>query len=554
MIVVGKDPALYNKEKETERIILNQYANEKWLGREPQFDIESITETENTDIIVVGGGLAGVAAARQAAELGEKVILFEKCRCIQARSGDFAVMDSKAAKRWGREKLDKAAITNDLMQDMAYKASQNILRRWAEEAGEAFDWYMDGMEGVEVLDRTDQVPSKGVKCYIQPRRLPLPVGFDNGKERFKCYQVTAWVRPSHIPMCVANFERAMETGNLISYFNTRVEKLLRQPGSRVEGVIARTAEGTLKKTYANKGVILATGDYMNDKEMLKRFLPGMTETPKQWTSYLMNREPSNTGDGHKMALWAGAKLQDSPHAPMAHHMGSVFGVSDFLLLDTRGKRFVNEDAPGQQIGSQIENLADKTAWQIVDGNWREDIPREYPSHGNVCFVTEDETLENGSIYDKLCFIDNYIAPKYIEQNIEEGKLIRAETLDELIDKIGLPKEEALASIQRYNRMCHQKKDTDYGKEKERLFAVEKAPFYAAKFTPAVMIAALGGIQSDEDAHCYDTEGKMIPGLYAAGNVQGNRVAVDYPLTVPGLSHSMALVYGRIAARNLAEGI
>lgn len=533
---------------------MNQYADEKWLGKEPQFDIENIKEIEEADIIVVGGGLAGVAAVRQAAQMGQKVILFEKCRCIQARSGDFAVMDSRAAKRWGRDKLDKAAITNDLMHDMAYKASHNILRRWAEEAGEAFDWYMDGMDGVEILDRTDQVPTKGVKCYIQPRRLPLPEGFDNEKENFKCHQVTAWVRPSHIPLCVANFERAKATGNVIPYFNTRVKKLLRQPSGRVEGVVAQTMQGTFLKAYAGKGVILATGDYMSDEEMLKRFLPGMVDTPKQWTSYLMNKELSNTGDGHKMALWAGAKLQDSPHAPMAHHMGSVFGVSDFLLLNTQGKRFVNEDAPGQQLGSQIENLADKTAWQIVDGGWREYIPKEYPSHGNVCFVTEDETLESGDVYDKLCFIDNYIAPKYIEQAVKEGKLVKADTLEELVDKIGLPKKEALASVERYNRMCSQGKDTDYGKKQERLFAVEKAPFYAAKFTSAIMIAALGGIQSDEDAHCYDTEGKIIPGLYAAGNVQGNRVAVDYPLTVPGLSHSMALVYGRIAARNLAEGV
>ena len=81
-----------------------------------------------------------------------------------------------------------------------------------------------------------------------------------------------------------------------------------------------------------------------------------------------------------------------------------------LLLHTRGKRFVNEDAPGQQLGSQIENLPDKTAWQIVDGNWRSYIPKEYPNHGSVCFVMEDEELESGTVYDKLCFIDNDIAP------------------------------------------------------------------------------------------------------------------------------------------------
>ena len=80
---------------------MNQYKGEAWLGEEPQIREETITETVSADIIVVGGGLAGVAAVRQAAEMGQKVLLFEKCRCVQARSGDFAVMDSKVAKRWG---------------------------------------------------------------------------------------------------------------------------------------------------------------------------------------------------------------------------------------------------------------------------------------------------------------------------------------------------------------------------------------------------------------------------------------------------------------------
>ena len=69
-----------------------------------------------------------------------------------------------------------------------------------------------------------------------------------------------------------------------------------------------------------------------------------------------------------------------------------------------------------------------------------------------------------------------------------------------------------------------------------------------------MIAVMGGLESDEEARCYDESGQPIPGLYVAGNVQGNRFAVDYPLTVPGLSHSIALTFGRIAGRNAARGL
>lgn len=526
------------------------YEDEEWLGEEPKIGAEEIGEEIAADVVIVGAGLAGVAAARRAAELGAKVAVFEKCRTVQARSGDFAVMDSKAAERWGREKIEKTEIVNALMQDMAYKANQNILRRWADEAGKAFDWYIGAMPELEILDWTGQAPPAGTRYWIQPRRFPLPSAFDNSTERYKCFQVTAWIRPSHIALCRKNFDIARESGRVTAFFDTRVIKLQREEGgTRVTGIIARKRDGTYIRAAAKQGVILATGDYMSDQAMLKRFLPGMVNTPKQWTSFDADKIPSNTGDGHKMAVWIGARLQDSPHAPCAHHMGSVFGVSDFLLLDSRGKRFVNEDAPGQQLGSQIEQLPDRTAWQIVDGNWRTCVPREYPNHGNVCYVAEDEELSSGRLYGKLCFIDNYITPGYVEKAVKNGELIRAESLEELVEKTGMQKETALASIRRYNEVCRQGADTDYGKRRDRLFAVVTPPFYAAKFTPAVMIAAMGGIQSDEEARCYDTEGTVIEGLFAAGNVQGGRVAVDYPLTVPGLSHSLALVYGRIAAEN-----
>ena len=98
------------------------------------------------------------------------------------------------------------------MRDMAYKVSQNILRRWAEEAGEAFDWYLEGYPDIPVLKTTAEVPPEGTKCWIQPRRCPAPESFENGTERFKCYQTTAWVRPTHIPVFQGNVQMLMQTG------------------------------------------------------------------------------------------------------------------------------------------------------------------------------------------------------------------------------------------------------------------------------------------------------------------------------------------------------
>ena len=218
------------------------YEGETWLGKPPEIEESRIEKTMEADVVVVGAGLAGVAAARAAAELGSTVLLLEKCEAPQARSGDFAVMDSRVADVWGRRNVDKVQIVNDLMRDMAYKVSQNILRRWAEEAGEAFDWYLEGYPDIPVLKTTAEVPPEGTKCWIQPRHCPAPESFENGTERFKCYQTTAWVRPTHIPVFQGNVQMLMQTGLAQCLFSAPVVKLLREKDGRVQGAVAQVGQ------------------------------------------------------------------------------------------------------------------------------------------------------------------------------------------------------------------------------------------------------------------------------------------------------------------------
>jgi hypothetical protein len=410
---------------------------------------------------------------------------------------------------------------------------------------------------VPVLPDTFAPPPEGAACWVQPRRHPAPEGFDNASERFSCHQITAWVRPDQLPVFRAHYARAEATGLLRSYFHAPARALVRDGGQgRVRAVLAERdweGGGGFLRATARKGVVLATGDYMGDRRMVLRFLPGYASTPTWWTSYDRHKAPSNTGDGHKMGAWVGAKIQDAPHAALAHHMGGVFGVNAFLLLNTRGQRFVNEDAPGQQIGSQIENLPDKLCWQIVDGAWAGTLAGAYASHGTVNYLIEDAEIEARGLFKKLSPIDNVVNQGIVDAAVEKGRLARAETLAGLFEAIGLPVEGSLASVERYNALCRAGLDEDFGKQPKRLHPVATPPFYACKFDQAGMLACLGGLQSDPDARCYGVDGKPIPGLYVAGNVQGNRVAVDYPMTVPGLSHSLALTFGRVAGQSAAAG-
>ena len=127
-------------------------------------------------------------------------------------------------------------------------------------------------------------------------------------------------------------------------------------------------------------------------------------------------------------------------------------------------------------------------------------------------------------------------------------------IDELLGMIeGMDVETAKASIERYNELARAGEDTDFFKSPQRLFALENGPFYAAECGCALTLGNLGGLDSDEECHVYNTDRELIPGLYAAGATQGGRFAVQYPISLKGLSCGMCMVYGKIAGENAAAG-
>ena len=524
-----------------------------WLGKEPDIPEQEISESYEADIVIVGGGLAGVAAARRATELGASVFLFEKCKAPQARSGDFASMNSKVAASWGRDNIDTELVVAMLMKDMCYRPSMPLLNKWAENAGPIFDWFVDALPDIHIAATTAEPIPEDVTCWIQPRRLPTPHGYDFGSEYYPHFETTVWIKPSMHPVFNANLDIAKDSGKFDAIFNCPVKKLLRSDDGRAIGAIGQTIEGKYVKAIAKKGVILSTGDYSGDDVMLYHYCPWTKGVPRLWTSYDADKNPSNTGDGHRMGLWVGALMQTALHAPMTHIMGGPMGNAPFLQLNTRGKRFMNEDVPGAQLHNQIEVQPDKYTWQIYDSNWKEQVIFNSSNHASGCYVYEQEDMDSGKIYKGLDKFDCYCSDKQLEASIvdsgpiKDEQTFKADTLEELAAKMGTPVKETLESIERYNYLASIGKDEDFGKTHKRLFPIEKGPFYATKFDMAVMLVCCGGLESDAEARCLDVDRNPIPGLFVAGNVQGNRFSIEYPTTVCGISHSMALTFGYIAA-------
>ena len=544
-------------------------SDEDWLGTEPEIDESKVAKTVDVDVAVVGCGIAGVAACRSVAEDGGLVAAFEKADGPQCRSGEYAVINGKVQAKWGRDTWTREQIDDIIdshMVESTYRCKRSIMSKWAHNIGDAFDWWVEANPDLYYAETTrSAIPDERADNFIIPIFYPLPEHYDWKQERFPCYPTSVEFKPDQHVTVEANMQKAIDTGNVQTFYGCFVEKLIMDNG-RCVGLYARNAAtGEYIKCNASKGVILSTGDYSQNTKMLKHFCPEVIENNIQclFTNVDVEGNFTNQGDGIQLGMWAGAQVQQS-HAPMIHHMGGgadlagvgVMGNAGFLNLDLNGKRFMNEDLPGQQLENQIELQKNRESWQIFDSNWPEQLPYMPAAHGGACYyedyASEDEGPKNNTTYR------NYKSPYQLEAAVADGRAVKADTLEELVAKIypddTAAQQTALDSIQRYNELAKAGYDEDFHKPASRMWAVENGPFYADKFTTALLLVCIGGLESDEDCHTFDADRNVIPGLYVAGNIQGNRFATEYPIGLKGVSHSMAMYYGYVAGKNALKDI
>ena len=544
-------------------------SDEDWLGTEPEIDESKVAKTVDVDVAVVGCGIAGVAACRSVAEDGGLVAAFEKADGPQCRSGEYAVINGKVQAKWGRDTWTREQIDDIIdshMVESTYRCKRSIMSKWAHNIGETFDWWVEANPDLYYAETTrSAIPDENADNFIIPIFYPLPEHYDWKQERFPCYPTSVEFKPDQHVTVEANMQKAVDTGNVQTFYGCFVEKLIMDNG-RCVGLYARdAATGEYIKCNASKGVILSTGDYSQNTKMLKHFCPEVIENNIQclFTNVDVEGNFTNQGDGIQLGMWAGAQVQQS-HAPMIHHMGGgadlagvgVMGNAGFLNLDLNGKRFMNEDLPGQQLENQIELQKNRESWQIFDSNWPEQLPYMPAAHGGACYyedyASEDEGPKNNTTYR------NYKSPYQLEAAVADGRAVKADTLEELVAKIypddTAAQQTALDSIQRYNELAKAGYDEDFHKPASRMWAVENGPFYADKFTTALLLVCIGGLESDEDCHTFDADRNVIPGLYVAGNIQGSRFATEYPIGLKGVSHSMAMYYGYVAGKNALKDI
>jgi succinate dehydrogenase/fumarate reductase flavoprotein subunit len=513
---------------------------------------DQIADTTETEVVIIGAGVSGLSAARAAAEEGAKVIVVEKADTWQYRSAQYGCPNSKVMKDLGMVWNTRDAV-NELQKEMGYRCDSRLLNRWADESGAAFDWMLDlAGDNVQIIPNT-ALEYDSSKITLQALHWPLPESYDINREFSPVFPSVITMLPDQGPMLTLVYEKCLELG-VEFRFSTRARQLVRPNNAgRVEGVICEDAGGTFSKITASKGVVLCGGDWGNNREMLEYYVPWALDFISFFPNVDAKGEPTNTGDCQQMGIWIGAKMEDGPHAPMTHTLGTVIGVNSYSLYNADGYRFCNEDVGGQQLSNQIYRQKDWLAWQVFDDKYPEQLDKFPDTHGNVNYVLPDGQAPHYEGADLAVGKSDFITREEVDN---DPSVVKADTLEELAQLMEYSPEAQqtfLSEVARYNEVVAKGEDTDFGKDPWRLFPIDTPPFYAAKMEPGVMLVCLGGLTVDPyTLRVVDDAWQPIEGLYAAGNAMGGRILVDYPVVVAGISHSTALTYGRIAGQNVGK--
>ncbi|MCI9261604.1 FAD-binding protein [uncultured Adlercreutzia sp.] len=509
-----------------------------------------VADTKDCDVLVLGLGLSGICAARAASEAGVKVIGVEKQEQLGVigMAGDFGIYGSKIQKDLGMELASKGEVVNQLMKDMTFRPNARLLGYWYDHSGEDFDWLVEGAD-YEVVP-TSATPASGEKEYVvRPKCFPVLEGYDRSTELFPFFNGTVTTEPS-VGWCMESSQALAEGNGAEFLFGTFAEQLIKDDSGRVTGAYVRDKSGTYTQINAKNGVILCCGDISGNPEMLNYYVPWVENIAPFYPNIDVEGNVANTGDGHRMGMWAGGHMELGPLAPMTHHMGAALGVDAFLQLNVNGERFMNEDIPGQNIQDQLSRQPEARSWQIIDAKWPEQLACQGTGHGYVNYYIPDAEADKWAAVvgdDFSASFSGYTTDKMFLDAITH----QADTIEELAEKMGVPVETMVASVERYNELAKKGVDEDFGKRADRMFPLENPPYYACEFGDAGMLVCMGGLDCDLDLHVLNDEMQPIPGLYVAGNNMGGRYLVEYPVTEAGISLATALVFGRLAGMNAA---
>ena len=523
-----------------------------WLGKEPDIDEAAITETVDTDILIVGAGNGGIFAAAYAAANGLNFRVIEQNGNVQDTRHWYGAIDSAAAKEAGEKPADRAKLLSEISRYASGKCDQRVVKTWINESAAMHDfmrsiledkygWTCDFTSGAEAAWPAENAEHNTDYLFPVQEHNYMASESASGKPRNEL--LLDYIR---------------ELGYDVD-FKTSLAKLEKDSTGRITGIIAQSTEDDHFIRYnANKGVLLACGGFPGNPYMMEQLDPLGTSVTTA-CSY----SPADKGYGIRAAVWAGANL-DKEAAPMLFDRGIVApgvdggyvasdsafggkafpgpirqynpGTQPFLKVNRNGERFANESSPYNDIVYAAAHQPGRVYAQICDANVLEDAKR---FHTIGCSA---QTRNGGAEYIQ----------KQMDNAEKEGVFFKADTIDELADKLGFTgeaKDTFLATVDRYNELYDKQNDEDFGKPAYRLSAIRTAPFYGC-WLGASLLTTEQGIAINDKGQALDNDNKPMPGLYVTGDMSGSFFANNYPCLMAGVAMGRTLTYAIKAIKQM----
>ena len=519
-----------------------------WLGKEPDIDETAITETVDTDILIVGAGNGGMGAAAYAAAHGLNFRVIEQNGNVQDTRHWVGAVDGFGAQAQGI-KMDRAKLLSEISRYASGKCDQRVVKTWINESGEMIEFIRSIME--------DKYGVKMVYTYGDEAKWPAENAEHNTDYMYPEIEYT-YDRSSGAARNELLLDYIRELGYDVD-FKTSLAKLEKDSTGRITGIIAQNTEDDHFIRYnANKGVLLACGGFPGNPYMMEQLDPLGTSVTTA-CSY----SPADKGYGIRVAVWAGANL-DKEAAPMLFDRGIVApgvdggyvasdsafggkafpgpirqynpGTQPFLKVNRNGERFANESSPYNDIVYAAAHQPGRVYAQICDANILEDAKR---FHTIGCSA---QTRNAGAEYIQ----------KQMDNAEKEGVFFKADTIDELADKLGFTgeaKDTFLATVERYNELYDKQNDEDFGKPAYRLSAIRTAPFYGC-WLGASLLTTEQGIAINDKGQALDNDNKPMPGLYVTGDMSGSFFANNYPCLMAGVAMGRTLTYAIKAIKQM----
>jgi fumarate reductase flavoprotein subunit len=476
--------------------------------------------TKETDVVVIGSGVSGLAAALTAAEGGAKVIVFEKQRSLGGSSnffqGIFAVESDMQRARYITYSRDQAF--KNIMEYSHWRANARLVRAFVNESAGTIAWLQQ--QGVEFIDAAINMPDA-------PRTYHVVKG--EGEAVVKVLAT-----------------RAKEKGVDLR-LATPVKKILKQ-GDRITGVVAEEDGQDIQ--VVSKAVIVASGGYANNKEWIKKYSGFDLDI-----NLIPIGNVDKMGDGIRMAWEVGAAEEGmgtlemfrvGPVGPDFAMKGQIeFAVvQPDLWVSPRGERFCDEGIAfyDTSVGNANARFKEGYTYSLFDDSIKQRL-LENGIDRNVAW----ENLPGSRPVD---------FDKELNAALEKGttEIFAADSIEKLAVKMKVDPAVLKATVDEYNRFCEKGHDDLFAKDPKYLRPLKGPKFYAAK-ARTVFLGTKGGIKINHKTEVVDKKDKVIPGLYAVGFDAGGMWGDSYSIKdSSGASAGFAINSGRIAGRNALKYI